>query len=137
MSKEIRPFAERLKRERSRLGLSQSELAVAGHISKATQVAYEAGTHVPNLEYLSDVGQLGVDIVYVMTGRVQIDFVESEFDWELLGDITEAIFEWAEEQGRHIPKHKLPDLTRLLYREFAKSSSIDGEVMARALRLAA
>ena len=137
MSSEKRPYAQRLRQERVRLGLAQAQLAAVGSVSKATQTAYESDLHVPNLEYLSAVSSLGIDEVFVMKGKSSKDFIESEFDWDLLGDITEAISEWCEEHNRQIPREKLRDLMRMLYREFANSGVIDGEVMARALRIAA
>lgn len=137
MSSDKRPFAQRLRQERTRLGLAQSQLAAAGSVSKATQTAYESDVHVPTLEYLSAISDLGIDEVFVMKGKSSKDFIENEFDWDLLGDITEAISEWAEEQNRQIPTKKLRDLMRMLYREFADTRVIDGEVMARALRIAA
>jgi transcriptional regulator with XRE-family HTH domain len=137
MSKVIRPFAERIRQERARLGISQSQLAAAGGISKATQVAYEGDTHVPNLEYLAAINSLGVDTIFIVTGSPKRQFVESEYDWELMIDILDAISEWAEEQNLKIPAKKRGVLIRMLYHQFCATRVIDGVAMARALQLVA
>ena len=137
MSMIIRPFAERIRQERARLGISQSQLAVAGGISKATQVAYEGGTHVPNMDYLAAISTFGVDILFLLTGSSKGQFVEDEYDWELMSDIFETISEWAEEQNLKINAKKHVVLIRMLYREFRTTRVIDGVVMARALQLVA
>jgi transcriptional regulator with XRE-family HTH domain len=137
MSELKRPYADRIRQERIRLGLAQSQLALAGNISKATQVAYESDLHVPSLEYLNAIGTLGIDTVFVLTGSFRGQFVEGEFDWDLLGNILDAIVNWSEEQNRQIPPEKLHDLIRMLYRDFYVTRVIDDVVMARALRLAA
>lgn len=58
---------KRLKEERTRLKISQSELARVGGISKRTQINYESNKHAPNINYLAAVEKL-IDIQYVITG---------------------------------------------------------------------
>ena len=62
-------IGERLKEERSRLGLSQTDLGAAGGVGKTTQINYEKGTGTPDAKYLAAVEALGVDVLYVVTGR--------------------------------------------------------------------
>lgn len=62
-------IGERLKEERSRLGLSQTDLGAAGGVGKTTQINYEKGTGTPDAKYLAAVEELGVDVLYVVTGR--------------------------------------------------------------------
>lgn len=61
-------IGDRLKEERSRLGLSQTDLGAAGGVGKTTQINYEKGAGSPDAKYLSAVASLGVDILYVVTG---------------------------------------------------------------------
>lgn len=61
-------IGDRLKEERSRLGLSQTDLGAAGGVGKTTQINYEKGTGSPDAKYLSAVAALGIDILYVVTG---------------------------------------------------------------------
>lgn len=61
-------IGDRLKEERSRLGLSQTDLGAAGGVGKTTQINYEKSSGSPDAKYLSAVATLGVDILYVVTG---------------------------------------------------------------------
>lgn len=61
-------IGDRLKEERSRLGLSQTDLGAAGGVGKTTQINYEKGTGSPDAKYLSALAALGIDILYVVTG---------------------------------------------------------------------
>jgi transcriptional regulator with XRE-family HTH domain len=132
-----RPYAERLRKERARLGLSQAQVCTAGGVSKSTQVAYESNQRVPDLEYLNNVAALGVDKVFVATGLSAINFAAKHFDWELHREIISAIFEFATEHSVSIPPSKLSDLIHLLYDEFSAAGKIESATLARALRLVA
>ena len=59
----------RLKEERERLGFSQQAFAAIGGASKGSQLAWEKGTATPNAEFLHEVSRVGVDVLYVITGR--------------------------------------------------------------------
>ena len=59
---------KRLKAERARLGLSQSEIAKNVGVSKSSQVLYEKG-NPPAADYLAAIIELGVDIFFVLTGK--------------------------------------------------------------------
>jgi transcriptional regulator with XRE-family HTH domain len=137
MSKENNPYAERLRSERGRLGLSQAQLAAAGGLSKATQVAYEGGLHVPDLEYADRVQMVGVDKIYLCTGQHEAAFVSDRFDWELHREILRGIYGYANEQGLEIPPEKISDLVHLLYEQFVTTREVEPEKLARALRLVA
>lgn len=54
--------------ERVRLGLSQSELAAVGGVSKMTQLNYEKDVRSPDADYLGAVAAKGIDVLYVVTG---------------------------------------------------------------------
>lgn len=58
----------RLKEERKRLGLSQTELGAIGGIEPNSQGLYERGQRFPNATYLSLIADSGADILYVVTG---------------------------------------------------------------------
>lgn len=70
MSDELRTLlGERLKTERDRLRLSQSDFAALGGASKRSQIDWEKGSLVPNAEFLARMAQHGVDVLYVLTGE--------------------------------------------------------------------
>ena len=68
-------LGERLLAERTRLGLSQADLAALGGVGKTTQLAYEKGTRNPDSDYLVKVASQGVDVTYVLLGKKKSDDV--------------------------------------------------------------
>ncbi|MCP1605739.1 helix-turn-helix domain-containing protein [Pseudomonas citronellolis] len=62
-------IGDRLKEERVRLGLSQTDLGAVGGVGKTTQINYEKGERSPDATYLSAAAQRGVDVLYVLTGK--------------------------------------------------------------------
>ncbi|WP_336332326.1 helix-turn-helix transcriptional regulator [Pseudomonas putida] len=62
-------IGERLKEERVRLGLSQTDLAAVGGVGKTTQINYEKGERSPDANYLAAASVLGADVLYVLTGE--------------------------------------------------------------------
>ncbi|MFJ2282061.1 helix-turn-helix domain-containing protein [Pseudomonas sp. NPDC087803] len=59
---------ERLREERTRLGLNQDAFAQQGGITRNTQGSYEKGERNPDSAYLTAVAKAGVDVFYVLTG---------------------------------------------------------------------
>jgi len=59
---------ERLREERDRLCLNQTDFGVAAGVSRGTQKAYELESSSPDIRYLSALQGLGVDVCYVLTG---------------------------------------------------------------------
>lgn len=62
-------FSLRLKQERRRLGLNQTELGTAGGVLKQAQSNYEKGLRYPDASYLVGVAEAGVDVQFLLTGR--------------------------------------------------------------------
>lgn len=69
ISAENVPIGSRLRDERTRLGLNQSDFAKVAFASKRTQIQWESGSTTPNAEALSALSAIGVDVLYVVTGR--------------------------------------------------------------------
>lgn len=63
------PLGERLKEERQRLGLNQTEFGQKVGVTKKTQGLYEQGDRSPNAEYMAAFAQMGGDILFVLTGE--------------------------------------------------------------------
>lgn len=64
-------IGDRLKEERVRLGLSQSDFAGLAQTTKKSQIEYEKGAVYPNAGYLAAVASGGADVQYVITGERQ------------------------------------------------------------------
>lgn len=61
-------IGDRLKGERERLRLSQEAFAKAGGVGRKTQFNYESGERAPDALYLAKLAEIGVDVMYVVTG---------------------------------------------------------------------
>lgn len=62
-------IGDRLKEERERLGFNQTEFAAQAGASKNSQYNYEKGERSPDASYLAAVAEIGVDVLYVVTGE--------------------------------------------------------------------
>ena len=62
-------YGERLKHERLRLKLTQAQMADAGGVKRQAQGCYERDVSLPRAPYLAAITLLGVDVLYIITGR--------------------------------------------------------------------
>ncbi|HEX8225546.1 MAG TPA: helix-turn-helix transcriptional regulator [Allosphingosinicella sp.] len=62
-------FGARLKEERRRLGLKQAEFAALVGTDMPKQSLYERGHRQLRADYLARIAPIGVDILYILTGR--------------------------------------------------------------------
>ena len=62
-------ISERLREERERLGKTQPEFGALAGVKKQAQLRYEKGERSPDAAYLSAAASSGVDVLYVLTGR--------------------------------------------------------------------
>lgn len=62
-------LASRLKAERKRLGLTQSQLAAFGGVTSNAQLHYENGDRIPRGDYLAALSGCNVDLLYLVTGK--------------------------------------------------------------------
>lgn len=65
---------QRILSERTRLNLTQPQMAKIGGVSKGSQILYEKGK-APTADYLAAIERAGADIVYILTGRSEADEV--------------------------------------------------------------
>lgn len=59
----------RLLQERTRLGLTQAEMAKRGNVGFSTYTAYEKGKSTPDAVALQNWSDCGVDVLYVVIGQ--------------------------------------------------------------------
>lgn len=62
-------IGERLRNERERLGLNQEAFAALAGAHRKSQGNYEKGDRLPDAGYLSAIAAVGVDVLYILTGR--------------------------------------------------------------------
>ena len=77
-------FFDRLREERKRLKLSQTQLAEVAGTTKNSQSNYEKGKVCPSATYLVAVATVGVDVQYVLTGQRSGTTMLTEEDRALL-----------------------------------------------------
>ena len=72
-SAQVKPlsFGGRLREERLRMGLTQTEMADVGGVKRTTQHIYESDIRVPDLNYLMRVRDAGADLSYLVLGARQ------------------------------------------------------------------
>lgn len=70
-------IGERLREERLRLGLSQTEMAEAGGATKKTHGLYERGERSPTADYLYALIETGIDVPYIFTGNHMVTATDS------------------------------------------------------------
>ena len=128
-----RPYGERIRQERLRLRLNQTEFARLGGVSKATQVAYEQGSTSPQIEYLNRLFAAGVDTHWITTGE-HLGNLDGR-NWELMFEITELIEEWASERGKPTSLQEKNGLLRTLYSQFVRDRQIDARQAANVFSL--
>jgi transcriptional regulator with XRE-family HTH domain len=59
---------ERLKEERGRLGLNQTDFAALAGRTKKTLIDYEKGATSPDAKFLAAIAAEGADVQYILTG---------------------------------------------------------------------
>jgi len=62
-------IGDRLREERQRLDLNQTELGERGGVTKKTQMLYEGGDRFPDAAYLAAIAEVGADVRYIVTGK--------------------------------------------------------------------
>lgn len=62
-------FSARLREERQRLDLNQTEFAELAGVLKGAQVNYEAGKRAPDAIYMAAIAAAGADVRYILTGE--------------------------------------------------------------------
>lgn len=130
-------YRHRLREERKRLGLTQDEFAAALSLSRQTIVFYENGKSLPDMASLDEMGKMGADVLYLLTGQRRKEAVFEHFDWELHEGIVKGIHAWADENQLQIPPEKQAMLIRLLYEKFSKSQKVEEATMRQILKLVA
>lgn len=79
----ISSIGERLREERERLDLSQSEMALlakdlgAKGATRQSQALYEKGEQSPSAAYIAAISTSGADVLYILTGKRSCQSTES------------------------------------------------------------
>jgi transcriptional regulator with XRE-family HTH domain len=123
-------FAERLRVERTRLRMTQWDMAQLGGVSKTSQVAYESGSSYPDANYLAKLAEGGFDVQWLLIGRRT-----PEHNWDLEAEIFDLIEEWSASRNRPLANKEKFALLENLYRQFSADQRIDHKAVVRTLKL--
>lgn len=61
-------IGKRLREERKRLRYDQEEFSAIGGVGKQAQSKYENGKSMPSVGYLQKIGEVGADIIFIVSG---------------------------------------------------------------------
>jgi transcriptional regulator with XRE-family HTH domain len=61
-------IGDRLREERDRLGMNQTDFAALTGVSRRSQSNYEGGERSPDADYLAAIAKAGADVTYILTG---------------------------------------------------------------------
>lgn len=84
-------IGERLKEERKRVGMTQTEFGAIGGVKIIAQRNYEAGNRTPDATYLAAIAAAGIDVLYVITGTRAMSDAQSEDDVRRMSDAWETL----------------------------------------------
>ncbi|AJC15153.1 transcriptional regulator [Pandoraea sputorum] len=82
-------IGSRLKAERKRLGINQSDFSAIAGVQKNAQSNYESNVRSPDANYLAAIARAGVDVSFVVTG-VPGDSTLTEGEVDLVRRFREA-----------------------------------------------
>jgi transcriptional regulator with XRE-family HTH domain len=87
----VSTIGTRLRQERVRIGLTQRDLGKVGGVTANIQGLYEKDRRSPRATYLSKILAVGIDVIYVLTGKPVPPAGTSQLDG--ISDPLDAIFD--------------------------------------------
>lgn len=117
-------ISERLKSERERLGMSQTEFGEIAGVKRNAQMNYENGMRSPTADYLAAVSAVGVDVGYVITGHRGPPDVELARELSMLSDAWQALDTALADVKKTMPSDKKRLAAEALYQAVKEG---DGE----------
>lgn len=114
-SSETSTIGNRLREERLRLGMNQTEFGRLLGVSKESQINYEAGKRSPDAEYLSKAVGIHVDVTYVLTGVRTIAVAELPAPYQVRKARIVGILDDLDDEGLREVEHRAEAEKRNLY----------------------
>lgn len=130
-------YGEKIREERERIGLSQTEFGAATGVTKKTQGLYERGEREPDGSYLQAAAAAGCDVLYILTGRREQKATERTLADEARRLALEVVQEWQIEKGKFLPVDKFLRAVELLAELAGDEPAQVKKHAASVLRLAA
>lgn len=135
----------RLKAERERLQLNQTDFAAIVGASKHAQINWEKGAASPNAAALEVWAGRGLDVLYVVTGQrsngasthhlSEISNSVAPIDADRLGRIVEMLEAFARGAGKRWPSAQLVAVAAEVYNVLVDEPALDEPKVERILKL--
>ena len=125
----------RLREERQRLGMNQSDFGAHGGVKKVAQIHYEQDERSPDVDYLAGIATAGADVLYIVTGHRRTP--AGSFDPALLRRVLESAEEALRTRRQRLAPAKKAELVSLLYEHFGEVKNVERGTVERFLRLVA
>jgi transcriptional regulator with XRE-family HTH domain len=140
---------DRLREERERLCLNQTDFAQKGSVTRRSQSHYETGKRSPDAEYLAAISEIGVDVLYVLTGKRAVKNDESAkevhetqkieqlpVDAEALAGVIEGVETALANRRLRLAPDKKAQVVTALYEYFKATGQPNAAAVERYLNLA-
>lgn len=131
-------IGERIREERERKGLNQTDFGRIGGVTKKTQGNYEANIRAPAASYLAAIAEEGVDVLYILLDKHGYAVNENgvsylqAVDEAILGKVLAAIEGELDRAGQSLPPTAKGVMVAKLYRQAV--SIPPGEEQDRTIR---
>lgn len=127
----------RIREERERIGLNQSDFGDLASVTKATQINYEKGNRNPDTAYLLAIAKAGVDLYYLLTGKHAVTMKDVNAELRCLADAYEAIDTALYEADKYLEPNKKRQAAEALYMAYKEGEIEDLETGAGLMALSA
>lgn len=127
---------ERLRTERDRIGLNQTEFGDIAGVKRNAQMNYENGSRSPDANYLAAIAAEGVDVGYVITGKRSVTQESIDAELKQLSTAWEAIAQALQEANKKLSAGKMRLAAESLYKA-VKEGSGEPKPLAKMLMEAA
>ena len=120
-------LAKRWCEERVRLKLTQGQLGEALGVSRTSATMYEAGKQMPGAEVLMRLGEIGADILYILTGQRA---KTSTLDVDRLEAALEEVRRQTFVSNEQLSQRQLLDRANTIYQAVANIGNVAPKVVS-------
>ena len=121
-------IGDRLKAERKRLKMNQTQFGLLGEIGITAQVNYENDTRSPDAGYLAAIAKHGVDIGYVLTGERTVRSEALEGEQEAFYQCVREVEAWLKENEKSLSNEQIVKVALQYYQAKTKDEIKEDQV---------
>lgn len=134
----LQEFGSRLAATRTRLQLTQDEMADRLGVSKRSYCAYEAGDTSPNAKILAALAECGIDMAYLLTGRhFPLAVGKESLNEELLSQVIDGLEKLLEKTNRKLTPAAKAQQIAAIYSAFVADQNVDPKEINKLISRAA